>query len=139
MHHFRFRTWYTTHLRKSALIVPHAFNRLVVGQNTNFFVFCIDATPFDFPLLYRQRTKRPASIGTCCTLQRPDIRSICVLDITRLRTSWDACCGPEPERSHPEYIGHSYSAFYYTRHFGENAEFDIFSVWCSEPYNDGRI
>ena len=32
-------------MRKSALIVPNASNRLVVGQNTSFFVFCIDATP----------------------------------------------------------------------------------------------
>ena len=39
-------------MRKSALIVPNASNRLVFGQKTGFFVFCIDATAL-LPLILR--------------------------------------------------------------------------------------
>jgi Transposase IS200 like len=46
VHRFRFRTSYTTHLRKSALIVAHASNRLVVGQNTNLFCVLYRRDPF---------------------------------------------------------------------------------------------
>jgi hypothetical protein len=39
------------HMKKSTLVVPRAFNRLVVGQNTNFLclLYCIDATPSEDP------------------------------------------------------------------------------------------
>src|SRR6201987_895011 len=36
-------------MRKSAFIVPNASNRLFAGQNTIFFVVCIDATPCAAP------------------------------------------------------------------------------------------
>jgi len=47
----------------------------------------------------RQPTKRLASVGPCCTLQMPGIPSTCVLDTSRLWSSWDACWGPELETS----------------------------------------
>jgi hypothetical protein len=45
------------HMRKSALIVPNASNRLVVGQNTSFFCLLYRRDPF--PLSSRFKLGKP--------------------------------------------------------------------------------